>query len=136
MAGRRPQRPPRACFASDGGEPDDEQNAGRGEEGGAQKELRGSRGRRRAADGGRYVGSQSEPSARMSGRLMPIRDRRKASIRKFVAGRKGRISAGGGHGDAALIISLCPGRPSRIDRLSASAAIPPRQIAKGAPRHG
>jgi hypothetical protein len=62
---------------------------------------------------------------------MPIRDRRKASIRKFVAGRKGRISAGGGHGDAALIISLCPGRPSRIDRLSASAAIPPRQIAKG-----
>jgi hypothetical protein len=29
------------------------------------------------------------------------------------------------------MISLCSGRPSRIDRLSVSAAKPPRQIAKG-----
>jgi len=29
------------------------------------------------------------------------------------------------------MISLCPDRPSRIDRLSASAAKPLRQIAKG-----
>ena len=67
----------------------------------------------------------------MSGRAIPIRDRRKASIRKFAAGRKGRIRADAGRGDAVLMISLCPGRPSRIDRLSASAAKPPRQIAKG-----
>ena len=74
---------------------------------------------------------QSETSARMSGRRMPSRDRRKDSIRKFAAGRKGRIRAAAGRGDAALMISLCRGRPSRIDRLSASAAKPPRQIAKG-----
>jgi hypothetical protein len=67
----------------------------------------------------------------MSGRLMPMRDRRKASIRKFAARRKERIKAETGRRDAALMISLCRGHPSRIDRLSASAAKPPRQIVKG-----
>ena len=67
----------------------------------------------------------------MSGRTMPIRDRRKASIRKFVARRKERIKAEAGGRGAALMNSLCRGHPSRIDRLSASAAKPPRQIAKG-----
>jgi len=62
---------------------------------------------------------------------MAIPDRRKASIRKFAAGRKGRIRTGPGRRDAALTISLCPDWPSRIDRLSASAAKPLRQIAKG-----
>jgi len=62
---------------------------------------------------------------------MPIRDRRKASIRKFAAGRKGRIRVDAGPGDAVLMISLCLGRFSRIDRLSTSAANPRRQIAKG-----
>jgi len=67
----------------------------------------------------------------MSGRQIHIRHRRKASIRKFAAGRKGRIRAARRRGDTALIISLYAGPLSRIDRLSASAAKPPRQIAKG-----
>jgi hypothetical protein len=67
----------------------------------------------------------------MSGRIMPIRDRRKASIRKFAARRKERIKAEAGRSDAVFMISLCRDHPSRIDRLSASAAKPTRQIAKG-----
>jgi hypothetical protein len=62
---------------------------------------------------------------------MAIPDRRKASIRKFAAGHKGRIRTDAGRRDAALTISLCPGRSSRIDRLSASAARPARHIAQG-----
>jgi hypothetical protein len=56
---------------------------------------------------------------------MAIGDRRKAAIRKFAPGRKRRIRAEAG--GATLTISLRPGRPSRIDRLSASVAKPPRQ---------
>jgi hypothetical protein len=62
---------------------------------------------------------------------MSIRDRRKASIRKFAAVCKERIKSGAGRRDVALMISLCRNHPSRIERLSASAAKPPRQIAKG-----
>jgi hypothetical protein len=67
----------------------------------------------------------------MSGRLTSIPDRRKDSIRKFAAERKERISADGRPGEAVLMISLCACQPSRIDRLSASAAKTPRQTAKG-----
>lgn len=67
----------------------------------------------------------------MSGRVIPIRDWRKASIRKFAASRKGRIRVDAGHGEAVFMISLRRGRPSRIDRLSASAANRPRLISRG-----
>ena len=91
MAGRRPQRPPPASLALDYGEPDDEQNAGGGEEGGAQDELSLGEGRKRAAGDGRRLSCQIETSARMSGRSIPNRDPRKNAIRKLAAGRKGRI---------------------------------------------
>jgi hypothetical protein len=67
----------------------------------------------------------------MFGRQISIRDRRKASIRKFAAGRKERISADGRAGDPVFMISLCACRSSCIDRLLASAAKRPRRIAKG-----
>ena len=83
--------PAPAGFASDGGEPDDEQNAGRGEEGGAHDELRPGGGRKRAAGDWRRLNCQSETSARMFARSTSIGNSRKNSIRKFVASRKGRI---------------------------------------------
>ena len=134
MAGRRPQRPPRACFASDGGEPDDEQNAGRGEEGRAQDELRRGGGRKRAADSGRRVGGQSETSARMSGRLTPIRDLRKNSIHKFAAGRKGRVRADAASAQRPLqFLYVQTGLPALI----AYRLMPQEPAVKlEAPRHG
>ena len=59
---------------------------------------------------------------------MPIRDRRKASIRKFAVGRKRCIRVDAGHGEAVLMISLRPDRASRIDRLSASVPRTARRI--------
>jgi hypothetical protein len=81
----------RRPFASDGGEPDDEQRAGYGEESDAQEELPRREGRKRVASGGRCGGGQGETSAGMSRRQTPNRDLRKISIRKSAAAGKGVV---------------------------------------------